>query len=220
MAEYAWPDPQHRSLIGERASRVDGAVKVTGRAKYTYDLNPPGLLYARMLGSPYAHAKIVSIDVSAAEKMPGVKAVKIIEQPGAEVQWAGNEIVAVAALDERTAEDAIRAIKVEFQKLPDFVDDRAEPHDIADVTGPLTRQDLGNMFNNQMPEPQIIQAIQKQGIAFQPTSQYLDMLRKNEVGEEAIKALQSAKVEPPPTGPLPRYRRVTDSTVGDPEAAF
>src|SRR6266540_3879948 len=185
MAEYAWPDPQHRSLIGERASRVDGAVKVTGRAKYTYDLNPPGLLYARMLGSPYAHAKIVSIDVSAAEKMPGVKAVKIIEQPGAEVQWAGNEIV-----------------------------------DVADVTGPLTRQDLGNMFNNQMPEPQIIQAIQKQGIAFQPTSQYLDMLRKNEVGEEAIKALQSAKVEPPPTGPLPRYRRVTDSTVGDPEAAF
>ena len=220
MADYAWPDAQNRSLIGKRVSRVDGAAKVSGRAKYTYDQNPPGLLYARMLGSPYAHAKIVAIDVSAAEKMPGVKAVKIIEQPGAEVHWAGSEIVAVAAVDERTAEDALRAIKVELQKLPHFVDDLAEPRDVAEVTGPLTRQDLGNMFNNQVPEPQIIQAIQKQGIAFQPPPAYLDMLRKNDVGEDVIKALQSARVQETPTGPVPRYRRVTDSTVGDPEAAF
>jgi xanthine dehydrogenase YagR molybdenum-binding subunit len=134
MADYAWPDPQHRSLIGSRASRVDGAVKVSGRAKYTYDQNPPGLLSGRMLGSPYAHAKIVAIDVSAAEKMPGVKAVKIIQQPGAEVHWAGDEIVAVAAVDERTAEDALRAIKIEFQKLPHFVDDIAEPRDVVEDT--------------------------------------------------------------------------------------
>jgi xanthine dehydrogenase YagR molybdenum-binding subunit len=220
MADYAWPDAQRRSLIGKRVSRVDGAVKVSGRAKYTYDQNPPGLLYARMLGSPYAHAKIVSIDVSAAEKMPGVKAVKIIEQPGAEVHWAGNEIVAVAAVDERTAEDALRAVKIEFQKLPHFVDDFAEPRDVAEDTGPLARPDLGNLFNNQVPEPQIIQAIQKKGIAFQPTPEYLEMLPKNEVGEEVIKALQAAKVEASPTGPRPRYRRVTDSTVGDTSAAF
>jgi xanthine dehydrogenase YagR molybdenum-binding subunit len=220
MSDYAWPDRQHRSLIGKRASRVDGAVKVSGRAKYTYDQNPPGLLYARMLGSPYAHAKIIAIDVGAAEKMPGVKAVKIIQQPGAEVHWAGDEIVAVAAVDERTAEDAIRAIKIEFQKLPHFVDDIAEPRDVVEDIGPLTRQDLGNLLNNQVPEPQIIQTVQTKGIAFEVTPEFAERLRKNEVGEELIKALQSAKVHEAPTGPRPRYRKVTDSTVGDPTAAF
>src|SRR5688572_12307474 len=194
MADYAWPDAKGRSLIGKRLSRVDGAAKVSGRANYSIDQNPPGLLHARMLGSPHAHAKIVSIDVSAAEKMPGVKAVKIIQQPGAEVHWVGDEIVAVAAVDERTAEDALRAVKIEFQKLPHFVDDFTEPRDVAEDTGPLARPDLGNLFNNQVPEPQIIEAIQKKGIAFEVTPQYLENLRRNEVGEEVIKALQSAKV--------------------------
>lgn len=220
MADYAWPEVQRRNLIGKRLSRVDGAAKVSGRAKYTIDQNPRGLLHARMLGSPYAHAKIVSIDVSAAEKMPGVKAVKVIQQPGAEVHWVGDEIVAVAAVDECTAEDALRAVKVEFQKLPHFVDDFTEPRDVAEDTGPLARPDLGNLFNNQVPEPQIIEAIQKKGIAFEVTPEYLAMLRRNEVGEEVIKALQAAKVHPSPTGPRPRYRRVTDSTVGDPATAF
>lgn len=220
MAEYAWPDAERRSQIGKRVSRVDGAVKVSGRAKYTYDQNPPGLLHARMLGSPYAHAKIVAIDVSAAEKMPGVKAVKIIQQPGAEVHWAGDEIVAVAAVEERTAEDALRAIKIEFQQLPHFVDDFAEPRDVAEDTGPLTRGDLGNLINNQVPEPQIIQAIQSKGIAFPMTPDLAERMRKNEVGEDVIKALQAAKVHEAPTGPRPRYRRVTDTTVGDPAAAF
>lgn len=124
MAEYKWPEEGKRSLIGKRIKRLDGPDKVSGKAKYTFDINRPGMLFGKMLRSPYAHAKIVSIDTSAAEKMPGVKAVKIIQGPGAEIQWAGDEIVIVAAVDEPTAEDAVRAIKVQYEKLPHFVDER------------------------------------------------------------------------------------------------
>src|ERR1041385_4202377 len=98
MAKYEWPEAEKRSLIGKRISRVDGPAKVSGKAKYTYDIKRPGMLYGKILHSPYAHAKIVSIDTSAAEKMPGVKAVKIIQDVGTEIQWAGSEIAAVAAV--------------------------------------------------------------------------------------------------------------------------
>jgi len=123
MAEYKWPDADKRTLIGTRVSRLDGPDKVSGRAKYTYDINREGMLYGKILRCPHAHAKIVSIDTSAAEKMPGVKAVKIIQGPDTEIQWAGDEVVGVAAVDEPTAEDAIRAIKVEYQVLPHLVID-------------------------------------------------------------------------------------------------
>src|SRR5207244_4953296 len=59
--DYKWPEPEQRSLIGKRISRVDGPVKVSGRAKYTYDVHRPGMLYGKVLRSPYAHAKVVSI---------------------------------------------------------------------------------------------------------------------------------------------------------------
>src|SRR2546428_2568358 len=123
MAEYKWPEANERKLIGKRFSRLDGPAKVSGKAKYTYDVNRPGMLYGKILRSPHAHAKIVSIDTSAAEKMPGVKAVKVIQGPGTEIQWQADEIVGVAAVDEPTAEDAIRAIKVEYQILPHWVID-------------------------------------------------------------------------------------------------
>ncbi len=123
MVEYKWPDADKRSLIGQRISRLDGPDKVSGRAKYTYDVNRPGMLQGKILRSPYAHARIVSIDTSAAEAMPGVKAVLVIQGPGTEIQWAGDEIVGVAAVDEPTAEDALRVIKVEYERLPHVVDD-------------------------------------------------------------------------------------------------
>jgi xanthine dehydrogenase YagR molybdenum-binding subunit len=128
MADYKWPDPEQRTLIGKRISRLDGPVKVSGKAKYNSDLNRPGMLYGKVLRSPHPHAKIISIDTSAAEKMPGVKAVQIINGPSEkgepyEIQWAGENIVAVAAVDEPTAEDAIRAIKVNYEILPHLVVD-------------------------------------------------------------------------------------------------
>src|SRR5215831_7276167 len=121
MAEYKWPEEGKRSLIGKRIKRLDGPQKVSGKAKYTYDINRPGMLFGKLVRSPYAHAKIVSIDLSVAEKMPGVKAVKIIQNPGAEIQWAGDEIAVVAAETEGQAEDAARAVKVQYEKLPHFV---------------------------------------------------------------------------------------------------
>src|SRR5215470_10871159 len=107
MPDYTWPDREHRTVIGTRVTRVDSPTKVSGRAKHTYDVHRPGLLYGRVLRCPYAHAKVVSIDTSAAEKMPGVKAVQIVQGPGANIHWAGDEIAVVAAVDEPTAEDAI-----------------------------------------------------------------------------------------------------------------
>ena len=90
MAEYKWPEESKRRFIGKRISRIDGPDKVSGRAKYTFDINRPGMLFGKVLRSPYAHAKIVSIDTSAAESMPGVKGVRVIQGPGTEIQWAGD----------------------------------------------------------------------------------------------------------------------------------
>src|SRR6266853_1614358 len=82
MAEYKWPEAEKRTLIGKRISRLDGPFKVSGRAKYSYDVKRPDMLFGKMLRCPHAHAKIVSIDTSAAEKMPGVKAVRVIQPAG------------------------------------------------------------------------------------------------------------------------------------------
>ncbi|HWY70865.1 MAG TPA: xanthine dehydrogenase family protein molybdopterin-binding subunit [Terriglobales bacterium] len=134
MAEniYQWPDASKRKLIGKRMNRVDGPAKSSGRAKYTYDLVRPNMLYGDSVKSPYAHARVKSIDTSAAEKMPGVKAVHIIHGPSdgakGEVFWAGTDIVAVAAVDEPTARDAVRAIKVEYEQLPHLVLNDKEPN--------------------------------------------------------------------------------------------
>ncbi|MFL6214281.1 MAG: xanthine dehydrogenase family protein molybdopterin-binding subunit [Blastocatellia bacterium] len=124
MAEYKWPDADKRTLIGKRISRVDGPQKVSGRAKYSYDINRPGMLFGKIVRCPHAHAKIVSMDTSAAERMPGVKAVHIVQEPGTELFWAGASVAAVAAVDEATAEDAARAVKVVYEVLPHLVDDK------------------------------------------------------------------------------------------------
>jgi xanthine dehydrogenase YagR molybdenum-binding subunit len=124
MAEYKWPEEGKRTHIGKRISRIDGPDKVSGRAKYTYDINRPGMLFAKVVRSPYARAKVVSIDTSVAEKMPGVKAVKIIQEPGKEIQWAGDGIVTVVAETEGQAEDAARAVKVQYEKLTHFVNEQ------------------------------------------------------------------------------------------------
>jgi xanthine dehydrogenase YagR molybdenum-binding subunit len=124
MAEYKWPEEDKRTHIGKRISRLDGPDKVSGRAKYTYDINRPGMLFGKLVRSPHAHARIVSIDTSVAEKMPGVKAVKIIQEVGKEIQWAGADVVAVVAETEGQAEDAARAVKVQYEKLPHFVNEQ------------------------------------------------------------------------------------------------
>ncbi|HSS76380.1 MAG TPA: xanthine dehydrogenase family protein molybdopterin-binding subunit [Thermoanaerobaculia bacterium] len=123
MVDYFWPEAKDRHLIGQRISRLDGPAKASGRAKYTYDLLPQGMLWGKILRCPHAHAKIKSLDVSAAEKMPGVKAVRVIQGPGTEIQWALDEVVGVAATSEALAEEALRAVKVEYEVLPHFVNE-------------------------------------------------------------------------------------------------
>ena len=113
---YAWPEKPR--LIGTRISRVDGPLKVTGRAKYSYDINRPGMIYGRILRSPHAHARLTSIDAGAAEKAPGVKAVLITIKPGDKVLYPGEEIGALAAVTEQQAEDALRLIQIEWEVLP------------------------------------------------------------------------------------------------------
>ena len=123
MPDYTWPSQDSRRLMGKRISRIDGLQKSTGRAKYTSDTNKPGMLFGAMLTSPHAHAKVVSIDVSAAKSLPGVTAVRVISGPGTEVQWAGTEIAAVAATSEEVANDALRRIKVEYEVMPHLVNE-------------------------------------------------------------------------------------------------
>jgi xanthine dehydrogenase YagR molybdenum-binding subunit len=121
-------------VIGKRVPRYDGAYKVSGTAKYPSDVRLPGMLYARFVSAAVAHARIRSIDVSAAQRHAGVKAVHVIEtvRGSAELQdkskeitskypiirYAGQPIAAVAATTPNAAIEAARLIKVEYENLP------------------------------------------------------------------------------------------------------
>ncbi|MCG3188133.1 MAG: 4-hydroxybenzoyl-CoA reductase subunit alpha [Burkholderiaceae bacterium] len=121
--------------VGVRTPLIDGIDKVTGRAKYTADIAAPNALVGRILRSPHAHALIVSIDTRAAWALPGVHAVCTGDEtpvpfgvlPIAEnefplargkVRYRGDPVVAVAAVDEATAERALAAIEVRYEVLP------------------------------------------------------------------------------------------------------
>lgn len=119
--------------IGKPYKRKEAQEKVTGQAIYTHDLELPGMLYAKCLHSPYARAKILSIDTSKAKAFPGVKAVLVGEDAPYlvglymidkriiardEVRYQGEVVAAVAAIDEATAEKAISLIDVEYEELP------------------------------------------------------------------------------------------------------
>jgi len=219
MSDYQWPDPATRPLLGKRISRVDGPVKVSGRAKYTYDYNPTGLLAGKILRCPYAHARITSIDTSAAEKMPGVKAVKIIQTPGTEIFWAGDEVVGIAAVDEQTAEDAIRAIKVQYEVLPHMVSDAEPPKNIATDSGPISRDDFEDMEDNQVPDEQVIAALKKNGISFKPDEKYLKSMEGEGASPKVIEALRTAKYAEGKASTSP-YKKTAVQKQGDPDKAF
>ncbi|HKU76531.1 MAG TPA: xanthine dehydrogenase family protein molybdopterin-binding subunit [Pyrinomonadaceae bacterium] len=112
------PNDKHK-LLNQRMTRVDGPLKATGVARYTYDQRLPGMLYARILRCPHAHARVTKIDTDAAAKIPGVKA--IIPAPLSELRFAGAPVAAVAATTPEIAGDALRAIKVTYEVLPHVV---------------------------------------------------------------------------------------------------
>jgi len=128
-------------IIGKRLSRPDAKTMATGRLKYINDTYLPGMLYGKILRSPYAHAKILKIDTSQAERLPGVKVVitakdtpkKMFqtidygvsdEYPLAfeKVRYVDEPVAAVAAVDEDTADRALELIKVKYQELPAVFD--------------------------------------------------------------------------------------------------
>ena len=130
------PDYQ---VVGTNVPKIDAADKVTGRAKYTADMSFPGMLWGKILRSPHAHAKILSIDTERASKLPGVKAVitgqdtvgktmgsieAIAEMADrhplamGKVRFIGDEVAAVAAVSEEVAEKALKLIDVHYEVLP------------------------------------------------------------------------------------------------------
>jgi xanthine dehydrogenase YagR molybdenum-binding subunit len=102
--------------IGKPRPRVEAPLKVTGRAKYTYDIKLPGMLYGRMIGAAIAAGDIVSVDTSKAEALPGVKAVWVADSRL--VRFAGQDVAAVAAVSPEVAEDAARLVNVTYKERP------------------------------------------------------------------------------------------------------
>ena len=162
MSEFTRQGLEPLSTIGNDTPRIDAIERVTGQAKYTRDWKLPGMLFGKVLRSPHPHARLVSIDTSEAEALPGVQAVITYENSqvvwGAgsvnggrqyndptkaatihrryifnnPVRFVGDSIAAVAAIDRHTAEEAVSLIKVEYEELP-FV---LEPEEALQADAP------------------------------------------------------------------------------------
>ena len=129
------------ALVGTSLPRLDGPDKVTGRARYAGDQLLPGMLYARLVLSPYAHARILSIDTSDVLAVPGVVAVFTAETLGMghpdsqsrsqsplahrEVLWCGHPVAVVVGETEASAEDGAAILDVEYEPLPVVIDPEA-----------------------------------------------------------------------------------------------
>jgi 4-hydroxybenzoyl-CoA reductase alpha subunit len=154
----AYVDP-----VGKSVPRIDGRGMVTGQTKYAFDVSFPNMLVGKMIRSPHAHAKILSIDTSKAEALPGVRSIitakdthnikfgsneyffpHTIDQMAIEadkVRYIGDEIGAVAAVDEETALKALELIDVKYEILPHVVDVR----EAMKPGAPLIHESLNNI---------------------------------------------------------------------------
>ena len=114
--KYAWPAKP--AVLSTRVKRLDGPDKVTGRAKFSFDISRPGMLYGKIVRSPHPHARIVSVDLTEARRAPGVKAALVWkDQPNAQVMYQGDPVAAVAAETEEQAIDAARLVKVTYDVM-------------------------------------------------------------------------------------------------------
>lgn len=155
--------PDNR-VVGQRMVRKDSVPKVTGEAVYAADIKMPGMLIGKALRSRYPHARILSIDTSAAEAIPGVHAVmtakdlpglnrfglSLLDQEvlaGEKVRMMGDSVAFVAAESEDVCEDAVRAIKVEYEELPAVF----TVEDALKEGAPLVHEDVpGNLLQHTM----------------------------------------------------------------------
>ena len=161
-----------RKLVGQNYTTPDLRAKVTGRSKYAEDFRAEGMLFAKLLLSPFPHARIRSIDTSAALAMPGVRAILTADDvPGPKDQvsdagvvikanprsekaltneplYQGEPVLAVAAVDELTAADAIEKIKIRWERLPFSVDPVASL-----LPGAMNPRVEGNVWVRPTPVP-------------------------------------------------------------------
>ncbi len=150
MTQTIEPTTQH-GAAGKSTRRQDAFDKVTGRTRYAGDLAFPGLLHARLVLSPYGHARILNIDTTAALALPGVVAVYTGKTLGMakanstsrsqaplaqdEVYWCGHPVAIVLAETEEAADDGVAAVDVDYEPLPVIVD----PLEAMAVNAPLAR---------------------------------------------------------------------------------
>ncbi len=140
-------------VLGKDIPRIDGLPKASGDATYTADMNIHGTLVGQILRSRYPHARILKIDTSRAERLPGVKAVissnniphvlygttifdQMLFDPN-KVRYLGDEVAAVAATDPDIAEEALSLIEVEYEELPAVFD----PLEALEPNAPLVHED-------------------------------------------------------------------------------
>ena len=155
-------------VVGQNVRRTDAVEKATGTGTFTTDLYRPGMLHARVLRSPHPHARIKKIDTSKAEQFPGVEAVSCYKNtprkrfntsatmtftvPPLEpvldqyifdeyVRYVGDEVAAVAAVDEKTAQKALELIEVEYEPLPAVFD----PEEAMEDSAPEVHQHKENL---------------------------------------------------------------------------
>ena len=126
----AWGRDAALGIVGRALPRVEGPEKVTGRARYAYDVRLPGQIHARVLRSPLPHARVRGVDTRRAVALPGVRAVlSAADAPAMEwydgsalfdrtVRFEGDEVAAVAADSEDIARDALALIEVDYEPLP------------------------------------------------------------------------------------------------------
>jgi CO/xanthine dehydrogenase Mo-binding subunit len=146
-----------QSVIGTSVPNLTAREKVLGSAQYVGDIKMPHMLHAKVLRSPYPHARIVHVDVEAAKRVPGVRAVMTGADTPArlwgpikkehrilaagKVRFAGEEVAAVAAVDESTAMDALELIRVEYEELPAVFD----PEEALKPGAPEVHEGTGNL---------------------------------------------------------------------------
>ena len=153
------------SVVGKSTPKVDSLEKVTGSARYALDVTLPRMLYAKVLRSTVPHARILSIDTNEAEKLRGVKAVITAEDTLKEkvettwhgkpdkypiamdrVRYIGEEVAAIAAEDELTAEEALSLIKVTYEALPAVF----EPEEAIKPDAPRIQEDVDRNIIHQV----------------------------------------------------------------------
>jgi len=146
-------------VVGKRLPKLDAPQKVAGQTVYADDMRLPGLLVGAILRSPHPHARIREIDVEEAQRLPGVRAVihagNVEQRPygyghdnvplkGEKVRFIGDEVAAVAAVDEETAKQALELIRVDYEVLPPVFD----PFEALEDGAPVIHDELEGIDGN------------------------------------------------------------------------